>query len=145
VNGGDEPGEWAARPNAQRILARGRVIEVQMGSIHGVKGETHFATLVLETHNHSHSLKSLLPWLLEDANGPTDARGKPVGQRQGKRLRLHYVALTRSTHIICLAIPKTALGEASERDHRIARLTARGWSIKEMALSHFRWWQDVLM
>src|SRR6185437_13240178 len=102
-----------------------------MGSIHAVKGETHFATLVLETHNHKHSLKSLIPWLLEDASGPNDARGKPVGPQQSKRLRLYYVALTRSTHIICLAIPKTALGEASERDHRIAHLTARGWSIKE--------------
>ncbi len=59
----------------QRIPAAGRVIEVQMGSIHAVKGETHFATLVLETHNHKHSIKSLLPWLLEDASGPIDARG----------------------------------------------------------------------
>jgi hypothetical protein len=103
-----------------------------MGSIHGVKGETHFATLVLETQNYRHSLKSLIPWLLEDASGPRDARGKPVRPQQNKRLRLYYVALTRSTHIICLAIPKTTLGEASERDCRIARLTARGWSIKEI-------------
>ena len=132
VNGGDEPGEWATQPNVQRIPAGGRVIEVQMGSIHAVKGETHFATLVLETHNHKHSLKSLIPWLLEDASGPRDARGTRVGPQQSKRLRLYYVAFTRSTHIICLAIPKTALGEASERDHRIARLTARGWSIKQI-------------
>jgi hypothetical protein len=90
------------------------------------------ATLVLETHNHKHSLKSLIPWLLKDASGPRDVRGKPVGPQQSKRLRLYYVALTRSTHIVCLAIPKTALGEAGERDHRIARLTARGWTIKEI-------------
>jgi DNA helicase II / ATP-dependent DNA helicase PcrA len=132
ANGGDEPGEWATQPNVQRIPAGGRVIEVQMGSIHAMKGETHFATLVLETHNHKHSLKSLIPWLLEDASGPSDAQGKPVGPQQSKRLRLYYVALTRSTHIICLALPKTALGGAAERDHRIARLTARGWSIKEI-------------
>lgn len=132
VTGGYGPGEWATQPNVQRIPVGGRVIEVQMGSIHAAKGETHFATLVLETHNHKHSLKSLIPWLLEDASGPRDARGKPVGPQQSKRLRLYYVALTRSTHIICLAIPKTALGEASERNHRIARLTARGWSIKEI-------------
>jgi hypothetical protein len=129
ANGGDEPGEWATQPNIQRIPAGGRVIEVQMGSIHAVKGETHFGTLVLETHNHKHSLKSLLPWLLEDASGPSDARGKPIGLQQSKRLRLYYVALTRSTHIICLAIPQAALGEAVERDHRIARLRGRfaGW------------------
>jgi len=80
------------QPNVQRIPAGGRVIEVQMGSIHAVKGETHFATLVLETHNHKHSLKSLIPWLLEDASGPRDARAKPVGPQQSKRLRLYYVA-----------------------------------------------------
>lgn len=132
ANGGDRPGEWATQPNVQRVPAAGRVIEVQMGSIHAVKGETHFATLVLETHNHKHSIKSLLPWLLEDTSGPVDARGMPVGPQQGRRLRLHYVALTRSTHVICLAIPKTALGGPGERDHRIARLKARGWSVKEI-------------
>jgi hypothetical protein len=63
-----EPGEWATQPNLQRIPAGGRVIEVKMGSIHAVKGETHFATLVLQTHNHKHAIKSLLPWLLEDAS-----------------------------------------------------------------------------
>jgi DNA helicase-2/ATP-dependent DNA helicase PcrA len=131
-DGGGEPGERAARPNVQRITAEGRVIDVRMGSIHAVKGETHFATLVLETHNHAHSIRSLLPWLLGDASGPLDARGKPVAQRQRKRLRLHYVALTRSSHVICLAIPEAALATAGERRHTIARLEARGWKVTEL-------------
>jgi DNA helicase-2/ATP-dependent DNA helicase PcrA len=113
VTGGGKPGEWATQPNVQRIPAGGRVIEVQMGSIHAVKGETHFATLVLETHNYKHSLKSLIPWPLEDASGPRDARAKPVGCSRASACACNYVAFTRSTHIICLAIPKTALGEAN--------------------------------
>jgi hypothetical protein len=92
----------------QRIPTGGRVIEVQMGSIHAVKGETHFATLVLETHNHKHSLKSLLPWLLEDASGPSDARGKPVGPQQSKRL-----ACTTSP----LPGPPTSSASPSRRRH----------------------------
>jgi DNA helicase II / ATP-dependent DNA helicase PcrA len=126
------PGEWATQPNSQRVQVGGRVIEVQMSSIHAVKGETHFATLVMETYNYTHSLKSLLPWLLGDAEGAYDPQGKPVAPRQQKRLRLNYVALTRSTHVVCLAIPNTALGPDSERDHRASRLQARGWHIKEI-------------
>ncbi len=40
-----------------------------MSSIHAVKGETHFATLILETFLYSHAIKSLLPWLLGKRRG----------------------------------------------------------------------------
>ena len=49
-------------PNIYRVPVGERTIDVRMSSIHGVKGETHFATLVVETFYHSHAIKSLLPW-----------------------------------------------------------------------------------
>jgi hypothetical protein len=48
VAGGEGPTLASPGPNTYRVSASGRVVDVQMGSIHSVKGETHFATLVLE-------------------------------------------------------------------------------------------------
>lgn len=40
---------------------RGHHGHVHRGGIHAIKGETHLATLVLETLNREHSLKRLMP------------------------------------------------------------------------------------
>src|SRR5262249_10680498 len=38
-------------------------VRIRVGSIHSVKGETHAATLVLETFYYQHNLEQLLKWL----------------------------------------------------------------------------------
>ncbi|CUS42601.1 ATP-dependent DNA helicase UvrD/PcrA [hydrothermal vent metagenome] len=92
-----------------------------MGSIHSVKGETHTATLVLDTFNKSHHLKMIFPWI----------KGKPkrkVSAADEKRLKLHYVAMTRPSHLICLAIKKSTLeknGVINQKD--IDELKSHGW------------------
>jgi hypothetical protein len=45
------------------------VLSVRMGSIHGVKGETHTATLVLETFYRRHHLRMLKAWLTGERSG----------------------------------------------------------------------------
>jgi len=55
-------------------------VAVRVGSIHAVKGETHTATLVLETFWHGHHLKALKPWLLGDHAGADGAGGQGPGQ-----------------------------------------------------------------
>jgi DNA helicase-2/ATP-dependent DNA helicase PcrA len=130
VGGSGATSECAPKPNTYQVLVGERTIDVRMSSIHAVKGETHFATLVVETFNHSHALKSLLPWLLGERQGAqTPKGGKQAGAQKLKRLRLNYVALTRSTHVACLALPIGALGAATERGSLISRLEARGWKV----------------
>jgi len=78
-------------------------VHIRVGSIHSVKGETHTATLVLETFWYGtkkrHNLELLLPWLNGDKSGDAS-----TGKQQKVRLKLHYVAMTRPTHLLCLAM-----------------------------------------
>jgi DNA helicase II / ATP-dependent DNA helicase PcrA len=114
----------ALLPNTYRVSVGDHLIEVQLSSIHAVKGETHFATLVLETYYKTHSLKSLLSWLLGERQGSDGA-----SKAQMRRLRLNYVAFTRSTHILCCAIPEAALGGAMRSAENTSRLAAAGWRV----------------
>ncbi len=103
-------------------------VRIRLGSIHSVKGETHTATLVLDSFYFAHHLSELKPWLLSAKVGGArlDRRGKVVceGSRMLGRLRLHYVAMTRPTHLLCLAMRKDAF-DAGELDI----LTGRGWTV----------------
>lgn len=102
-------------------------IRIKLGSIHSVKGETHTATLVLDSFFHKHHLSELKPWLLgEKSGGYTIRKGKTVreGPRILGRLKLHYVAMTRPTHLLCLAMRWDAFDEGE-----LDILTERGWTI----------------
>ncbi|QAT61988.1 hypothetical protein EQM13_10515 [Acidilutibacter cellobiosedens] len=71
-----------------------RIVDIEFGSIHSVKGRTHLATLVLETFLKTHNMKAILKFLC--ATPP-----KSVGKNQ-KRLRCQYVAMTRARALLCL-------------------------------------------
>ena len=112
---------FAYPPDAPRV-------RIRLGSIHSVKGETHTATLVLDSFFHSHHLSELKPWLLGTKSGgsSTNLRGRlvPEGPQILRRLKLHYVAMTRPTHLLCLAMRKDAFGRGE-----LDTLTDRGWTI----------------
>lgn len=101
-------------------------VHIHLGSIHSVKGETHTATLVLDSYYFDHYLSVLKPWILGERAGgmKVKSRGKPEfeGPRLLGRLKLHYVAMTRPSHLLCLAMRKDAF-DAEELD----RLRGRGW------------------
>ncbi|KQY26157.1 DNA helicase UvrD [Caulobacter sp. Root487D2Y] len=99
-------------------------VHIRLGSIHSVKGETHTATLVLESFYYNHHLNELKPWLLGARSGGMKKGTTFEGPRLLGRLRLHYVAMTRSSHLLCIAMRKDALTDAD-----IATLQGRGWEI----------------
>lgn len=103
-------------------------VRIRLGSIHSVKGETHTATLVLDSFFHNHQLSELKPWVLGAKSGGStiNKKGNPVfeGPRILGRLKLHYVAMTRPTHLLCLAMRKDAFGEGE-----LETLMGRGWAV----------------
>ena len=103
-------------------------VRIRLASIHSVKGETHTATLVLDSFFHDHHLSALKPWLLGAKVGGSTLtpRGKTVVERPRMlgRMKLHYVAMTRPTHLLCLAMRKDAF-----MDGETNLLANRGWSI----------------
>ena len=104
------------------------LVRIRLASIHSVKGETHTATLVLDSFFHNHHLNELKPWLLGAKTGGSalNSRGRVVseGPRMLGRMKLHYVAMTRPTHLLCLAMRKDAF-----EDGEIDVLAGRGWTI----------------
>ena len=95
------------------------VVKIQVGSIHSVKGETHTATLVLETFYRAHHLRKLKDWLVGAKSG-----GEGEDDATRARLRQHYVAMSRPTHLLCLAMRDDALD-----DSEIDGLRRRGWRV----------------
>jgi DNA helicase-2/ATP-dependent DNA helicase PcrA len=98
-------------------------IPIEVSTIHAVKGETHHATLVLDTKNRTHDLHSLLPWLLDKT------KALPTQDTKLKFMRQLYVAMTRPMHLLCLAIHKDRITDA-----QINQLGAapHHWKIKKL-------------
>lgn len=116
------PDKRQGPPDTQQSLNiftgnNGRKIEV--GTIHSVKGETHDATLVLETKNHDNDIHKLLDYLAEKNSG------KITGKRKIKFARQLYVACSRPRHLLCLAIDKEHI-----TDDQKEKLEKSGWSIQ---------------
>jgi hypothetical protein len=78
-------------------------VRIKVGSIHSVKGETHLATLVLDTHYKGSHLTRIKDWLTGARSGLTV--NKPELR---KSLKQHYVAVTRPSHLLCLAMRSDA-------------------------------------
>jgi hypothetical protein len=85
------------------------------------------ATLVLETFWHDHNLESIRPWLCGDKEGHSNQ-----GIRIQSRLKTHYVAMTRPTHLLCLAMKRSTFGDGNGGldSELLARLKRQGWDVK---------------
>lgn len=122
-------GSSRQRDNLFRYPAENPRVQIRVGSIHSVKGETHTATLVLDTYFHGHHLATLKPWLL----GRTAGKGKEH-KRNLSRLKQHYVAMTRPTHLLCLAMREDAFTE-----EEILLLQDRSWRIARLRNDDLEW------
>ncbi|MGK0271886.1 MAG: DNA helicase-2/ATP-dependent DNA helicase PcrA [Cocleimonas sp.] len=103
---------------------KGRVVSIKVGSIHSVKGHTHTATLVFETFWYGHNLEKLLPWI----NGDTEGWNNKNGERQKSRLKSHYVAMSRPTHLLCLAMKRSSVD-----NNALVLLKENGWKVREIS------------
>ncbi len=117
-----QPGSWQ-RDNVFRFPPETPKVQIRVGSIHSVKGETHAATLVLDTFFYSHHLATLKPWLVGEKSG-----GASENARNISRLKQHYVAMTRPSHLLCLAMREDDLSDGD-----ISALKGRGWRVARVA------------
>jgi DNA helicase-2/ATP-dependent DNA helicase PcrA len=82
-------------------------IEIKVGTIHSVKGETHMATLLLENENHSKFESS---YFFNEQSGNLfcgEKYERPQNYIQlESRLKTTYVAMSRPTHLLCVAMKR---------------------------------------
>lgn len=93
--------------------------DIDITTIHKAKGETHTATLVLETYYYDFDLKQLLKLL----KGQTITSAK----RADHKKKLLYVAMSRATHLLCLAMNREHVSDEDKAD-----LESYGYIINEL-------------
>ena len=116
-----------AAPNCYRVRVGERHVDIRLGSIHSVKGQTHLATLLLNTYWHAHSSRQMAPWLQGEKVNRSSA-----GQQDRKRLLQTYVAMTRPSHLLCIAVRRSAFGEGQTFDQHAQKVSQRGWQVLEV-------------
>lgn len=92
--------------------------DLYLSTIHGVKGETHDATLILETKNRSYDVNQLINHISGGDSSKITQKTKLKFSRQ------LYVAASRPRHLLCIAIHDTRINE--EQKQALADL---GWNI----------------
>lgn len=123
-----DPGEVGGSIiNTYRFQGESDSVDIRLASIHSEKGKTHAATLILETFNRTHFVERLLPWL---EGKPSAAKLKQSTFK--KNMMLMYVAMTRPSHMLCLAMRQSTLGSGAIGEKRKEVLSSAGWSILEL-------------
>lgn len=94
-------------------------IEIEIGSVHSVKGQTHCATLYLESYfNKSYESKRLKDAFLGDSIQSSD--------EVLQSLKMVYVGFSRPTNLLCVAIHKDRF------DRYLSEINKDIWEIKEI-------------
>jgi DNA helicase II / ATP-dependent DNA helicase PcrA len=103
----------------------GTTIYIDIDTIAGVKGETHTATLYLETFYYNDDVSSLI----DSFKGH---KKEKRGKREQAALKNAYVAMSRPSHLLCVAAQKSSI-EGHEEE-----LKEAGWEIVEVLPQIFK-------
>jgi len=106
--------------NSYRVASNGKNFSVEIGTIASVKGETHLATLVLESFNTRwFDVSRALPLLCGEKT--LSDYSDDVSRSQIKNL---FVAVSRPSKLLCLAVHQERLKNYEEK------VKALGWQIR---------------
>ncbi len=106
--------------NNGNVYSGANGVDIQLSTIHGVKGETHDATLILETKFHQFDISSLVDCLTHD-----DVDRSKLGKRKIEYMKKLYVAASRPRYLLCLSMHTDRIS-----DRQIEGLkTEKGWDI----------------
>jgi len=102
-------------------------LEIEVSTIHGVKGQTHDATLILETKYDKYwDIKESMAFLI-DENKPRPIEDDEQPKKtsiQVSFLKKLYVAASRPRHLLCFAVHKEHISH-----EQAEALKAKGWNI----------------
>lgn len=111
----------AVTANTYTEEINGRNTCIELDTIHSVKGETHSATLLLETKFHEYDVHQMLDYIIGIKST------KPTGVRKPKFMKQLYVAMTRPMHLIGITIDESRFPEAKR-----SAAIANGWNIVDL-------------
>jgi superfamily I DNA/RNA helicase len=92
-------------------------LEIEIATVHSVKGETHSATLYLETYyNKDYDVQRTLNYLQKASSSPNSL--------ESTSLKMCFVGMTRPTHLLCVAVHQDGV------EDKIDYLQRNGWEIR---------------
>lgn len=108
-------------------------VSIEIGTVHSVKGQTHCATMYVETSYHDYETMKLKRCKNKNTNeclpnplfGDEPAYRKKTDSRAKQTMKMMYVGLSRPTHLLCLAV----LHENVKDD--ISKFKKAGWEIDD--------------
>jgi DNA helicase II / ATP-dependent DNA helicase PcrA len=105
-----------ARTNKYTHVRDTNRIDIEISTVHSVKGQTHTATLYLETFYHDYDVLRIIEYLKGNYRQPTQ-------KLLQSNLRISYVGMSRPSRFLCVAVHNTHLANHS------ADLLSAGWDI----------------
>jgi DNA helicase-2/ATP-dependent DNA helicase PcrA len=119
------PGAASATATTRcQVSHQGRSLEFGLGTVAGMKGETHAASLVLESYG-GNSKKFDVALGLEYIAGLASKKLEKLPKTQQAQMRNLYVAMSRPTTLLCLAANESRVSQTL-RD----ALATKGWDIE---------------
>lgn len=85
--------------NVYKESINGTEVSIPIDTVHGVKGETHTATLYLDTKYYKNSIE----YFYKELTGQKKSEESDA-QRKKQALKIAHVAFSRPTHLLCIAI-----------------------------------------
>ena len=95
-------------------------IDIEVSTIHGAKGETHEATLYLETFYKKNDVGEILEIINNTNCDITKAELR-------KKMKMAYVGMSRPRSLLCIAVSERSINGKKEK------LIELGWDIKNVA------------
>ena len=90
-------------------------MQVEVGTIHSVKGETHIATLYLETSYHGKHESEMILQQMKGIPYSPPKRKKDTYMKE--TLKMAYVGMSRPRYLLCFAIHRSRFDEALNIDN----------------------------
>ncbi|CAH1058771.1 UvrD-helicase domain-containing protein [Paenibacillus pseudetheri] len=91
-------------------------VAIDIATVHSVKGETHTATLFLETYYRMFDVESIIEYMKGNHKPPKNITTEDS-------LNVAYVGMTRATHMLCVAAHKDGCNK------HLDKLAEAGWEI----------------
>ena len=100
-------------------------VQIELGTIHSVKGETHISTLLLETwYEGKHESEIIMDQLL---GIPYKTKAKDTYRKE--TLKMAYVAMSRPKYLLCMAIKKERIQTILENPEKKKQLK-KLWEVR---------------
>jgi DNA helicase-2/ATP-dependent DNA helicase PcrA len=114
------------RKNIVSLEYEDETLDISISTVHMAKGETHTATLILETYNRGYDLYQLLPLL----------KGKKKKIFPAKK-KVIYVGMTRPTHLLCIALHRKHINsrgtECTVSTQDLEQIKQNGYSVVDLS------------